>query len=163
MQKAYGKQKIASEKSARTPAVLDFNTQSYELVLSRHTESGMHPRPTENETHTLTFDLNRGMTARMDHVDVNAHLDDTGISHGTKQGLMRVNGRDRGTSQARLETQGRKTHGNSMETPRESDKLTLEQSAQGINEIIHQDSKLTLLRLNPHKNKRHHRTSTHKS
>ncbi len=34
----------------------------------------------------------------MDHVDVNAHLDDTGISHRTKQGLMRVDGRDRGTS-----------------------------------------------------------------
>ncbi len=60
----------------------------------------MHPRPTENETHTLAPDLNRGMTAGMDRVDINAHLDDTGISHGTKQGLMRVNGRDRGTSQA---------------------------------------------------------------
>ncbi len=55
-------------------------------------------------------------------MDVNAHLDDTGISHGTKQGLMRAHGIDRGTSQAR------------METPRESDKLTLEQSAQGIDE-----------------------------
>ncbi len=66
----------------------------------------------------------------MDRVDVNAHLDDTRISHGTKQSLMRVNGRDRGISQARLETQERKAHGNSMETPRENDKLTLEQSAQ---------------------------------
>ncbi len=84
----------------------------------------MHPRPTENETHTPPFDLNRGMTAGMDRVDVNAHLDDTGISHGTKQGLMRVNGRDRGTSQACLETQERKAHWNSTETPRESDKLS---------------------------------------
>ncbi len=123
----------------------------------------MHHRPTKNETQTLAPDLNRGMTAGMDRVDVNAHLDDTGISHGTKQGLMRVNGRDRGTSQARLETQERKAHGNSMETPRENDKLTLEQSAQGIDERIHKDSKLTELKLNPHKNKRHHRTSTHKS
>ncbi len=123
----------------------------------------MHPRPTENETHTLAPDLNRGMTAGMDRVDVNTHLDDTGISHGTKQGLMRVNGRDRGISQARLETQGRKAHGNLMETPRESDKLTLEQQAQGTDERIHKDSKLTELKLNPHKNKRHHRTSTHKS
>ncbi len=47
-------------------------------------------------------------------MDVNAHLDDTGISHVTKQGLMRVNGRDRGTSQACLETQERKAHGNSI-------------------------------------------------
>ncbi len=39
------------------------------------------------------------------------------------QGLMRVNGRDRGTSQARLETQERKAHGNSMETPEENDKI----------------------------------------
>ncbi len=92
----------------------------------------MHRRPTKNETHTLAPDLNRGMTAGMDRVDVIAHLDDTEISHGTKQGLMRVNGTDRGTSQARLETQERKVHGNSMETPRENDKLTLEQSAQGI-------------------------------
>ncbi len=111
----------------------------------------------------LAPDLNRGITAGMDHVDVNAHLDDTGISHGTNQGLMRVNGRDRGTSQARLETQERKAHGNSMETPREHYKLTLEQSAQGIDERIHKDSKLTELKLNPHKNKRHHRISTHKS
>ncbi len=122
----------------------------------------MHPHPTKNETHTLAPDLNRGMNAGMDRVDVNAHLDDTGISHGTNQGLMRVNGRDRGTSQARLETQERKAYWNSMETPRENDKLTLEQSAQGINERIHKDSKLIELKLNPHKNKRHHRISTHK-
>ncbi len=88
----------------------------------------MDPRPTENETHMLAPDLNRGMTAGMDCVDVNAHLDDTGISHGTKQGLMRAHGIDRGTSQA------------CMETPRESDKLTLEQSAQGIDKIIHTES-----------------------
>ncbi len=89
----------------------------------------MHPRPTKNETHTLAPNLNRGMTAGMKRVDVNAHLNDIGISHGTKQSLMRVNGRDRGTSQAHLETQERKAHGNSMITPRENDKLTLEQSA----------------------------------
>ncbi len=69
----------------------------------------MNPRQTENETHTLAPDLNRGMTAGMDRMDVNAHPDDTGISHGTKQGLMRVNERDRGTSQARLETQREKS------------------------------------------------------
>ncbi len=111
----------------------------------------------------LAPDLNRGITTGMDRVDVNAHLDDTGISHGTNQCLMRVNRRDRGTSQARLETQERKAHGNSMETPRENDKLPLEQPAQGIEEIIHKDSKLTELKLNPHKNKKHHRTSTQKS
>ncbi len=123
----------------------------------------MHTCPTKNETHALAPDLNRGMTARMDRMDVNAQLDDTGISHGTNQGLMRVNGRDCGTSQAHLETQERKAHGNSMETSRENDKLTLEQSAQGIDERIHKDSKLTELKLNPHKNKIHHRISTNKS
>ncbi len=66
---------------------------------------------------------------------------------------MRVNGSDRGTSQARLETQERTSHGNSMETLRQNDKLTLEQSAQGIDKRIHKDSKLTELKLNPHKNK----------
>ncbi len=123
----------------------------------------MHPRPTKNETHTLAPDLNRGMTTGMDRVDVIAHLGDTGISHGTKQGLMKVNGRDRGSSQARLETQERKAHGNLMATPRENDKLTLEQPAQRIDKIIHKDSKLTELKLNPHENKRHHHTSTYKS
>ncbi len=56
-----------------------------------------------------------------------------------------------------------KTHGNPTETPRENDKLTLEQPAQGIDERISQDSKLTELKLNPHRNKRHHRVSTHKN
>ncbi len=36
-----------------------------------------------------------------------------------------------------------KGHGNSMEMPKEKEKLTLEQTAQGIDEIIHKDSKLT--------------------
>ncbi len=74
----------------------------------------MHPRPKRNETPTLASELNRGMTAGMDRVDINAHLDDTGISHGTNQGLVRVNGRDRGTSQAHLETQEENAHGNLM-------------------------------------------------
>ncbi len=101
VQKAYYKQKMASEKSDKTPAVLDFNTQHHELALegthaktalSHHTENGMHSRPTENETHTLTLDLNRGMTDGMNRVDVNAHLDDTGRS-----GLMRISGKGRRT------------------------------------------------------------------
>ncbi len=71
-----------------------------------------------------------------------------------------VNMRDRRTSQARLETQEKKAHGNLMATPREIDTLTLEQSAQGIDERIHKDSKLTQLKLNPHKNKRPHHIST---
>ncbi len=33
VQKAYGKQKMASEKSSKTPAVLDFNSQSHRLAL----------------------------------------------------------------------------------------------------------------------------------
>ncbi len=68
----------------------------------------------------LVLDLNRGTTAGMDSMDVNAHLDGTGRGHGTNQGLMRVNGKDRGTSHARLETQEEKSHGNSMETQRET-------------------------------------------
>ncbi len=141
-QKAYGKQKMASEKNAKTPAVLDFNTQSQGLALdgrptprqcpSRNPGSGMHPRPTKNETPTLVPDLNRGTNTGMDHVDINAHLDGTGKRHGTSQGPTKVIGRDRGTSQAHLENQEGKTHGNPTETPREDDKLTLEQPAQGI-------------------------------
>ncbi len=96
-------------------------------------------------------------------MDINAHLDGTGRSHGANQGFVRVNGRDRGTSQARLETQEGKAHGNSMETPREYNKLTLEQSAKIINERMHKYFKPTELKLNPQKNKRPHRISTHKS
>ncbi len=59
------------------------------------------------------------MTAGTDLMDVNAHPDGTGGSHGINQGHMRVNGRDRGTSQAHLKTQEEKAHGNSIETPRE--------------------------------------------
>ncbi len=99
----------------------------------------------------LAPDLNSGMTAGMDHVDVNDHLDDTRRGHETNLGLMRVNGRDRGTSLAHLETQEEKAHGNSMETPRENDKT------------VYEDSKMTELKLNPHEHKRHHRISIHKS
>ncbi len=172
VQKAYGKQNMTSEKIAKTPAVLDFNTQSQGLALEGaqrqdstkppHREWTVPPSNKERDSHAGT-DLNRGMTAGMYHMNVNDHLDDTGISHGTNQGLMRVNGRDCGTSQTRLETQERKSLGNSMETRRKNDKLTLEQPAQGIDERIHKDSKLTELKLNPHKNKRHHHISTHKS
>ncbi len=80
----------------------------------------------------LAPNLNRGMATGTDSVDENAHQDITGRSHGTNQGLMRVNGRDRETSQACLETQEGKAHENSLETLRENDKLTLEQLAQGI-------------------------------
>ncbi len=79
----------------------------------------MHPCSTKNETLTPVPDLNRGMTTGTDRLEVNAHLDDTGRSHGTNQGLVRVNWRDRGTSQAHLENQEEKCHGNSMEMPKE--------------------------------------------
>ncbi len=160
VQKAYGKQKMASEKSAKTPAVLDVNTQHHELAL-KGTQRQDRAKPPHREWNAPLSNRERDSHAgtrpkqRYDRwdgrVDVNTHLDDTGISHGTKQGLMRAHGTDRGTSQA------------CIETPRESDKLTLEQSAQGIDEIIHQYSKLTELKRNPHKNKKLHRISTHKS
>ncbi len=45
VQKAHGKQKMASEKSAKTPAVLDFNTQSNRLALecTQHQDSAKLP------------------------------------------------------------------------------------------------------------------------
>ncbi len=113
---------------------------------------------------TLAPDLNRGMTAGMDCVDVNAHLDDTGRSHGTNQGLMRVDGRDRGTSQACLETQEEKAHGNAMETPRENDKLTLEQPSPSNRRKNSQRFQADRAQTeSKNKNKRHHCISTHKS
>ncbi len=85
----------------------------------------MLPCPTKNKTPTLAPDLNRGMTAGIDHVEDNM--------------------RDRGTSKALLETQEGKSHGNSMEAPRENCKL----NCKGIDEKIHKDSKPTEVNLNP--------------
>ncbi len=91
-------------KKCQNPAVLDFNTQSQGLALEGAQRqdnakppprSGMHPRPTKNETPMLVPDLNRGTNAGMDRVDVNAHLDGTGKRHGTSQGPTKVIGRDR--------------------------------------------------------------------
>ncbi len=169
VQKAYGKQNMASEKSAKPPAVLDFNTQSHELALEGtqrqdsakppHREWNAPPSNRERDSHAGTRPKQR-----YDRWDGprGCHCS-PGRNWDKSWDQARPHGRDHGTSQARLETQGRKAHGNSMETPRESDKLTLEQSAQGIDERIYQDSKLTELKLNPHKIKRHHRISTHKS
>ncbi len=58
---------------------------------------------------------------------------ENGKNQMTNQSLTRVNRRDCGTGQNHLETQEVKAHGNSMENPRENNKLTLEQPAQGIN------------------------------
>ncbi len=132
---------------------------------SSHPDSGMLPRPTKNRTPTLAPNLHIGTTAGTDSMDINAHQNVTGRSHGTNQSLMRVNRRDCGTGQNHLETQEGKADGNSMENPRENNKLTLEQPAQGNNENvkIHKDPKPTELKLNPNENKRHHCVSTHKS
>ncbi len=161
VQKAYGKQKMASEKSAKTPAVLDFNTQHQELALEGtqrqdsakppHREWNAPPSNRERDSHAGTRPKQR-----YDRWDGPRGCQRSpGISHGTKQGLRRGNGRDRGT-------QERNAHGNPMETPTESDRLTLGLPAQGIDERIHQGSKVTKLTLKPHKNKKHHRTATHK-
>ncbi len=48
VQKAYGKQKMASEKSGTTPAVLDFNTQSHGLALEG-TQRQDSAKPTHRE------------------------------------------------------------------------------------------------------------------
>ncbi len=76
--------------------------------------------------------LNKGMIAGKDRMDDNDHQDVTGRSHGTNQGLMRVNGRDLETSQASLETRKGKTHGKLMEG-----------ITQGIYEQIDKDFNLT--------------------
>ncbi len=53
VQKAYGKQNMASEKSAKTPAVLDFNTQHHELALKPpHREWNATLSNRERDSHT---------------------------------------------------------------------------------------------------------------
>ncbi len=64
VQKAYGKQKMASEKSAKTPAVLDFNTQSHRMALEGtrcqdsakppHREWNAPPSNREQDSHAGT-------------------------------------------------------------------------------------------------------------
>ncbi len=68
-QKAYGKQKMASEKGIKTPAVLDFNTQSHGLALEGpqcqasskppHREWNAPPSIKERDSHTGTRDKQR--------------------------------------------------------------------------------------------------------
>ncbi len=96
VQKAYYKQKMASEKSTKTPAVLDFNTQHHELALegtqrqdsAKATTQRMECTPVQQRTR-LTADTRpeQRYDRGMNRVDVNAHLDDTGRS-----GLMRISG-----------------------------------------------------------------------
>ncbi len=172
VQKAYGKQNMASEKNAKTPAILDFNTQSQGLALEGaqrqdsakppHREWNAPPSNKERDSHPgirpkQRYDRWDGPCGRQH--SPGRHWDkswDQARPHESQW-------RDCGTSQACLETQERKAHGNSMETPRENVKLTLEQLAQGIDKIIHKDSKLTELKLNPHKNKSPHCILTQKS
>ncbi len=158
-QKAYGKQKMASEKGAKTPAVLDFNTQSQGLALEgaqRQDNAKPPPREWNAPSSNKERDSHAGTRSKQRYECWDG-------PRGRQRSPGRGIGRDRGTNHAHLETQEGKTHGNPTETPREDDKLILEQPAQGIDERICKDSKLTELKLNPHRNKRHHRVSTHKN
>ncbi len=130
VQKAYGKQKMASEKSAKPPAVLDFNTQHQELALEGTQRqdsakppqgSGMPPPSNRERDSPLEPTLNRGMTDGMDHVDSTLTWTDPGISHGTSKASGRQ-WRDRGTQESNA-------HGNPMKTPTESDRLHLRRPA----------------------------------
>ncbi len=69
VQKAYYKQKMAAEKSAKTPAVLDFNTQHHELALEGtqcqdsakppHREWNAPPSNRERDSHAGTQPIQR--------------------------------------------------------------------------------------------------------
>ncbi len=87
----YSKQKMASEKSAKTPAVLDFNTQSQGLALEgTQCQDNAKPPPREwnAPSSNKERDSHAGTRSKQryelwdDRVDVNAHLDDTGKRHG---------------------------------------------------------------------------------
>ncbi len=58
---AYYKQKMASEKSAKTPAVLDFNTQHHELALEG-TQRQDSAKPPHREWNALPSNRERGLT-----------------------------------------------------------------------------------------------------
>ncbi len=53
---------------------LKYSSQDFQQMSTKLGECDLKTK----ETHTLAPDLNTGMTAGMDRVDVNAHLDDTG-------------------------------------------------------------------------------------
>ncbi len=163
---------MASEKSAKTPAVLDFNTQSHGLALEGtqrqdsakppHREWNAPPSNKERDSHAGTQPKQR-----YDHWDRLRRRQRSPGRHWDKswdQARPHESQWERSWNQPSLFGNSREKsswefNGNS----KENGKLTLEQSAQGIDERIHKDSKLTEIKLNPHKNKRHHRTSTHKS
>ncbi len=172
VQKAYGKQKMASEKNAKTPAVLDFNTQSQGLALEgAQCQDNAKPPPREwnAPSSNKERDSHAGTRSkqRYERWDGPRGRQRSPGRHWEKtwdQSRPHESHWERSWNQPSSFGNSRgKTHGNPTETPREDDKLTLEQPAQGIDERIRKDSKLTELKLNPHRNKRHHRVSTHKN
>ncbi len=171
-QKAYGKQKMASEKSAETPAVLDFNTQSQGLALEgaqRQDNAKPPPREWNAPSSNKERDSHAGTRSkpRYERWDGPRGRQRSPGRHWEKtwdQSRPHESHWERSWNQPSSFGNSRgKNNGNPTETPRENDKLTLEQPAQGIDERICKDCKLTKLKLNPHRNKRHHRVSTHKN
>ncbi len=127
-QKAYGKKKMASEKSAKSPAVLDFNTQSQGLALEGaqcqdstkppHREWNAPPSNKEQDSHADTQHKQRYDRWNWPH----GHQRSPG-RHWDKswdQSRPHESQWERSWNQpTHLKTQERKAHGNSIETPRE--------------------------------------------
>ncbi len=126
----------------------------------------MHPRPTKNETPTLVPDLNRGMTVGTDRVDVNAQPGKHWEKSWDKSRPHESQWERSWNQPSSFGNSRGKSSWNSMKTPRENDKITLEQPAQGqadpADQISHREqySFTSLSENSKHHNLRWTRNST---
>ncbi len=153
---------MASEKSAKTPAVLDFNTQSQGLALEgaqRQDNAKPPPREWNAPSSNKERDSHAGTRSkqRYERWDGPRGRQRSPGRHWEKtwdQSRPHESHWERSWNQP--SSFGNSRGKNSWESNGNSkgnDKLTLEQPAQGIDERIRKDSKLTELKLNPHRNK----------
>ncbi len=179
VQKAYCKQKMSAEKTAKPPAVLDFNTQHQELALEGtqrqdsakppHREWNAPPPNRERDSHAGTrpkqrYDRLDGPRGRQrspgQHWDKSwdqARPQESHWERSWNPPNSSRNPREKRSWESNGNSKGkRQTHPGAI-SPRNRRKNSPEFTFHRRN-----FSKVTKLKLNPHKNEKHHRTLTHR-
>ncbi len=161
VQKAYGKQKMASEKSAKPPAVLDFNTQHQELALEGtqrqdsakppHREWNAPPSNRERDSHAGTRPKQR-----YDRWDGPRGRQRSPGRHWDKSwDQARPQERQWERSRNPREQRSWESNGNSNGKRQTHPKATSPRNRRRNSPRVQSDQA-------PYKNEKHHRTSTHR-
>ncbi len=159
------------KKKKKNPAVLDFNTQSQGLALEgaqRQDNAKPPPREWNAPSSNKERDSHAGTRSKQRYEcwdgphgrqrSTRRHWKRHGPVKAPRKSLERLwnqqsssgNSRGKNSWESNGNSKGRRlTHPGA--------------TSQGIDERIRKDSKLTELKLNPRRNKRHHRVSTHKN